>query len=354
MKTNKIPVIVCAVLTVLLAIAAVLCFVLPAPKPDGPVQVTETIKLGHYEDGNYNDYELNGKIKNVSDSSIVLYTEKSIVLFFNDDGSKVDTVTFANKATSITLAPGEEYDLSTSDNLYEVTGRVSSIVKVNVIVDGHTYTVSSGSSINSILCFVFIVLAVLFLTITIVSAKGLKKQAARAKSVGALVAQLGGGTVVRGFIGDRNEGKKAAAKTAGWAVGGALSAIFLGTGVFKVYSAEGGTELLVTDKYLYNIANGGADVNASNLQLITKEAFPVESIDVKNNTVVVSCADKIRCIKLFIDKKSTVTAEEMAAKLNDILVNAPAAEARAEAASAAEDPFASDDSVTASTVEEEK
>ena len=144
MKTNKIPVIVCAVLTVLFAIAAVLCFVLPAPKPDGPVQVTETIKLGHYEDGNYNDYELNGKIKNVSDSSIVLYTEKSIVLFFNDDGSKVDTVTFANKATTITLAPGEEYDLSTSDNLYEVTGRVSSIVKVNVIVDGHTYTVSSG------------------------------------------------------------------------------------------------------------------------------------------------------------------------------------------------------------------
>lgn len=100
MKTNKIPVIVCAVLTVLFAIAAVLCFVLPAPKPDGPVQVTETIKLGHYEDGYYNDYELNGKIKNVSDSSIVLYTEKSIVLFFNDDGSKVDTVTFADKATS--------------------------------------------------------------------------------------------------------------------------------------------------------------------------------------------------------------------------------------------------------------
>ena len=44
----------------------------------------------------------------------------------------------------------------------------------------------------------------------------------------------------------------------------------------------------------------------------------------------------------------------MAAKLNDILVNAPAAEVQAEAASAADDPFASDDSVTASTVEEEK
>ena len=339
MKVNKTPVIVMAILTAIFAIAAVVCLLLPTPDNGSPVKVTDKVKLSY--NYYYGGHELEGKIQNVSDKEVVLYSEHSIVLYFNDDDHTSDTVIF--EEDTLVLLPGEEFNLEDSLNLYNLTGSIS-VTRVRIEVDGVSYEVS-GTRPYTVLFFMLIILAIIFLAVTISVGIGVKNSAARARSIDALVTQMGGGTVVKGLISDKDQNKKNAAKSAGSVAVGAISAVFLGVGVYKIYPGASQSDFIIND-HLYVLNGNGKDVNPGNLQMITKNEFPVESVTVKKNNVIVKCIDNKRTIKLFTNKNSGITAQQLADKVNDILVNAPDP-VPVQNDAAASDPFASDSDVTA-------
>ena len=147
-------------------------------------------------------------------------------------------------------------------------------------------------------------------------------------------------TVITGNVTDKRESKKAAAKTAGWIIGGALSALFTGVGAYKVYSGTVQKEFIINKNSLYVLNNGV--VTANNLLKITPAEFDADSITVKKNIVTMTSVDKNQVIKFFTNRKSALSAEQIAEYLNNIFVNnvAPTVEESAQTdGEASSDPF---------------
>ncbi|MCM1437848.1 MAG: hypothetical protein NC131_01370 [Roseburia sp.] len=320
MKTKKTPLIICICLTVAFAIASVLCFVIPifTQKKDSPVEVSQTIKLEHKTVDGFRAYYLVGKIKNKTERTVTFKDDGGLKVYFS--GSNDVANDWLDGTPNITLQPDEEFDLSVG-TYYFVSSGVS-VSKVTIDVGGTTYYLvgRQGGGIASILGFVFIILTITMIIVTVSIARQRKTGNNREVALSAVCSQLGdGSTVIRGSLSDKNESKKAAAKTAGWVLGGALAAIFTGVGVYRVYSGTSLSEFIINKNRLYMLKDGGTTTDS--LINITPAEFAVESITVKKNKVIMKCADNKRSITLFADKKSDMTAERIAGYLNDIFVN---------------------------------
>ena len=318
MKKKKISLIVTICLTVAMAIATVLCFVIPifAQKKDAPVEVSQTIKLEYKSVNNVRAYYLVGKIRNKSDKPVSFKDNGGLKVYFNGSDDVADNWLGVDE---IELLPGEEFDLSVGVYYFRSSG--VSVSKVSIKIDGTTYFLvgRESGSIASILGVVFIIMTITMLIVTIALAKQNKTGARRAEILAEACNRLGGDCVViTGTVTDKSESKKAAAKTAGWVLGGALAALFTGVGFYRVYSGTSQKQFIINKNSLYLIQD--SDMTGDNLLKITPENYAVDSITVKKKTVIMKTADKKQTVKFITNKKSPLTAEQLYEYLNDIFI----------------------------------
>lgn len=345
---KKLNVIISLCFVIAFAVAAALCFVIPMlMSKNPPVEVSETVSVQYKSVDGYRAYYLVGKLRNKTENEIKIKNVGGIKVYFKGSdgvadswlGEKPETIEY------IYLQPGQEFDLEVGT--YYFTGSGVSVSRVTVDVEGKTYTIvgSASAGLPGVLGFLFIICAVVALILTISFARQNKVSGKRAVALEGVCANLGGEcAVLRGTLADKNESKKAAAKTAGWVFGAILTTIFTGTGVYKVYSGTTVMEFVLGKDALYVIKDSGANVSENSLVKVTREDYPVASIEVKKKNVVMKCSDNKQTITLFTDKKSALTAEQIAERLNDIFVKelpAPENEVFDEvsATNAADDPF---------------
>lgn len=346
MKNKTTTIIVTVCLTVAFAIAAVLCFVIPAisrsiAKKDCPVQAVDVKVESRYVSGYGRFYWLTGKIKNVSDEEIVIAPYGGIRVYFS--GSNGVANDFRDETTEdVHLAPNEAFDLYDNGGYFFESSSVS-VSKVIVTVDGVDYYVKGNEGgLVPILGFVFAILAVTMLIVAIATVRQNKTGAVRAETLADICNRLGDDSaVIYGTVTDKTESKKAAAKTAGWVIGGAIGALFTGVGVYRVYSGAVQKQFIINKNSLYLIQEG--DMTGENLLKITPDNYAVESVTLKKKTVIMKTADKKQTVKFSTDKKSPLTAERIAEYLNDIFINkvalAPEQAAPTIEAGSSEDPF---------------
>ncbi|MDE7083799.1 MAG: hypothetical protein K2O81_00990 [Clostridia bacterium] len=319
MKNKRTSLIVTICLSIAFAIAAVLCFVIPllTQKKDAPVEVSQTIKLEYKSVDGYRAYYLVGKIRNKSGRTVTFKDDGGLKVYFSgSDDVATDWLGIEN----IVLGPDEEFDLSVGT--YYFTSSSVSVSKVSIDINGNTYYLvgKAGGDIASILGLVFILLTVTMVIVTIASARQQKTGGKRAEALTAVCSQLGyDSTVISGNLTDKSESKKAAAKTASWIIGGIFSALFTGVGVYRVYSGTSQKQFIINRNSLYMLKDGG--VSADNLLNITPADFAVDSITVKKNKVVMKSVDKKQTFTFFTNKKSALSAEQIAEYLNNIFVN---------------------------------
>ncbi|MDE6690679.1 MAG: hypothetical protein K2K04_01790, partial [Clostridia bacterium] len=339
---KKISLIVTICLTVAFTIAAVLCFVIPmfTQKKNSPVKlVNNELRMTYVPtDSGRWAYFLYGKIRNTSNEVVTIKNKGGMTVSFkdatniwrdcwllnpelgddadlNDDSSYIDII----------LAPNETYDFSNCTHCFLSSAEVE---KLTVNIDGTSYVLygSSGANTASIFGFVFAILAVTMLIVTIASARQNKTGAIRAEALTAICNQLGNDSVVvYGSVTDKTESKKAAAKTAGWIIGGAIGALFTGVGVYRVYSGTVQKQFIINKNSLYLIQDG--NMTSENLLKITPDNYAVDSVTVKKNTVIMKTADKKQTVKFFTNKKSPISAEQIAEYLNNIFINEVAIDA---------------------------
>ena len=359
MKNKKVSLIVTICLTVAFAIAAVLCFVMPmltAQKKKSPVKLVNNELTMTYAptQGSGWAYFLYGKIQNTSDKVVTIKNKGGMKVTFKDVSNVWDDCWLLNPELGdnadldddrnyidITLAPNEIYDFSNCTYCFSSRAEVE---KLTVNIDGTAYVLygSEGGGIAPILGFIFAILAVTMLIVTIAGAKQNKTGANRAEALTAVCNQLGNDSfVITASVNNKDESKKAAAKTAGWVLGGAISALFTGVGYYRVYSRTALKDFIINKNALYMIKDG--DVSANNLLKISPDNFAVDSITVKKKNVIMKSADKKQTFKFLTDKKTPLSPEQIAQYLNDIFVNrvaiTEAACAPTDGTVSAEDPF---------------
>lgn len=337
MKKKKTPLIITICLTVAFAIAAVLCFVIPMmsqSKNNSPVKlVNDQLRMTYAptQSGGW-AYFLSGKIQNTSNEVVTIKNKGGMTVSFKDatnvwndcwllnpelgDDADLNDV---NNYIDIILAPNDIYDFSECTSCFRSSAEVE---KLTVNIDGTTYVLygNEGVNIASILGFIFAILAVTMLIVTIATARQNKTGAIRAEALTALCNQLGNDSVViYGSVTDKTETKKAAAKTAGWIIGGAIGALFTGVGFYRVYSGTVQKQFIINKNSLYLIQEG--DMTGENLLKITPDNYAVDSVTLKKKTVIMKTADKKQTVKFYTNKKSPLSAEQIAEYLNNIFIN---------------------------------
>ncbi len=341
MKNKKTSLIVTICMTVAFAIAAVLCFVIPMltqSKKNSPVKLVNNELTMTYAptQGSGWAYFLYGKIQNTSDKEVIIKNKGGMKVTFEDVtnvwedcwllnpnlGDDADLDDDSNYI-DIKLAPNEIYDFS--DCTYCFNSRAE-VEKLTVNIDGTSYVLygSQGVNVANIIGLIFIILSVTMLIVTVSYAKQKKTGAIRTEELAAVCNQLGSDSfVITASVNSKDESKKAAAKTAGWVVGGAISALFTGVGVYRVYSGTALKDFILNKNSLYLIKDG--DVSTENLLKITPDNFAIDSITVKKKNVIMKSADKKQTFKFLTDKNTPVSPEQIAEYLNNIFINKVAA-----------------------------
>lgn len=320
MKNKKLPVIISACVTLALILATVLCFLIPVitNTKNSPLEISEKPSFSYINDGIYSGYYLKGKIRNKSDKLVKIKNYGGLKIYFDGSDDVADNwLDGDNIVPYIYLEPNEEFDLLQGGWYFQSSG--VEVKKITVEIEGKTYVLlgSKISGLPSKLGFLFTLLALTAFIVTVAFAANIKNAAKREKAVNAMCANLGAEfTIIRGVITDKSESKKAAAKTAGWMLGATVGALFGGIGVFKVYSGTAQIDFIINDNSMYAVK--GIAVR-ENLIPVTKENYPVESITVKKNKVIMRCADNKQSVILFADKKSGLTAEKISEILKNVL-----------------------------------
>ncbi len=353
-KYNKAPFIILLCLTAAFIIAAALCFLVPKMiKPNAPVQLVNnkiTMTYGGSE-GAEDYYFLKDELKNVSDETVTISNIGGMEISFNNTNAKFDdcwrlkpglpeNANLENRANyiDIVLEPGETYDFSESTNC--LNGKTS-VNKILVYLDGASYSVYMIPSYTTALIVVFIIFALIFLILAFTQNKNQRNIAVRQQTALEMCSTNGQQCyLITVNVADKDEKKKAAAKNAGWIIGGFLSALITGRGVISVSSGTSNMEFVLSENSLHAIKSGSAPT-APQVTPVTRNDLTVASIETKKNKVVVKSADGKQTLTFFHDKKSPITVEQIAEYLNNIFVKPlpqPEAEA-AETAAPEVDPF---------------
>lgn len=351
-KYNRKPLIIYLCITAVMLIAALLCYIVPKMiKTDAPLELVNNRLTMIYGGDGY--YFLDGELKNVSDETITITNIGGMEVSFNNTDIKFDDCWLLkpdlpdnadledrSNYLDVVLAPGETYDFNNSTNC--LNGKTS-VTRLLVSYNGVKYNLYRDTSITNVLIVVFVIFALIFLILAVTQDKNQRNIALRHKAVLDMCAQSGEQSyILNGTLNDKNESKKAAAKTAGWALGAALSTIFIGGGVYRVYSGKAAAEFVLNEHSLFTV-NASSPQSAPTLTPITRNDFPVSAIETKKDKVIVRNTDGKQSITVFVDKKSPITAEQVSEYLNNIFtkpVPQPAAEVTENTESPDSDPFA--------------
>ena len=321
MKPNKKPAIVAFVITALLVIAGLLTIFVPKfIVPKAPVNLRgNNISLTKYTQG---FYVLKGELQNVSDETVTIKNNGGMKITFKNadpftDNWRLDS---NDRPVDVVLEPGEIYDFADCD--WYLTGSTS-VLEVTVNIDGNSYKIY-GNPVPMAVPVILFFAAVIALLLALSLLNGAKRNAKRLESINAFTGNLGGDFVMMtGSISDKDESKKAAAKTAGWVFGAVISTLFTGGGVYRVYSGTAAYDFLVSEDRLLLIKGAATP---EDFIAITKNDFPVDSLTVKKNSIVIKCADKKQVITLHRMRKCALTTEQLAERINNILVKGVNAE----------------------------
>ena len=320
MKVKKSGFIVALCFGLAFLIAAAVLFLIPAAKTH--IVVSEPIKVVMVN----GSYEWRGKIQNTGDEDFELNRYNFSVTvktsggdnYYGSDFWFIDT---NGKPTPVTLAPGEEYDLSTEIFMTDRDRTPSRVSQVCVEVDGIRYYLKGDPAQNSrravaLLC---ILLALVFIIVAFANLKNEKNKAKRYDDFtnNVLSAIPDGGVIVNGFMANKGDGKKAAAKSALSVIGGALSAIFLGVGFYKIYSGSTPKEFILTDDNLYINDPKNRSTSLEVMTRLDGANFPEPTVAAAKKRVTVTSNDGA-IVMTFPAVKGGVTVEELTAKLNKI------------------------------------
>ncbi len=331
MKAKKTSVIVCLVLAAIFAAVGVVLMLLP--EPYSPVTVSEEVTASYSSGRIYFD----GKLKNDSGESVVLtYLEIEVKVSGGTESGYIRETTV--------LAPGEEYDLN---GLYIQTWYSPSYVsQVNVTVDGADYTVYSSSGRYFAFTVLAFMVAVILAVIGVASIAGIFTLNKRYRQAEKDIAALCGDAVLAvGCYGRKGEAGKAAAKTAVSVIGGAVSALLFGFGVYKVYGSKDMKEFVVAENGLYVGNFTRNKFNPDNMQFISKNEIPDSEIVAENKKVTMTNPATGEYFLFDLSSHSTLTAEELKTRLEKMLSSRQAVREAAPAESntvpdGGEDPFA--------------
>lgn len=323
MKVKKTGFIVLLCFAAAFLITGVVLFLIPAPK--SPIIMSEKITVVR----NSGRYEWRGKIKNDTDKDIELNRFNFVVTVKTSGGDNYYSSDYWFVDGPIVLAPSEEYDLSTKEFMTDSDRTPSKVTKVLVIVDNVNYYLIGSPLQNRCRGFAIISLAVtvVFVICAVAVLRNGKKQAERYKAYETLVASLpNNGILINGFLSRKGDKKKAVAKSALSALGGAISAIFLGAGFYKVYSSSNPKEFILTDDALYvNDPNSG-NTSLDAMTRLDGAALPQPTVAVNKKLVTMTSADG-ELVFSFPYKNCGLTAEQLVAKLNATFAKRPDAAA---------------------------
>lgn len=112
-------------------------------------------------------------------------------------------------------------------------------------------------------------------------------------------------------------------KSALSALGGAISAIFLGAGFYKVYSSSNPKEFILTDDALFVNDPKSANTALDTMTRLDGSNLPDPTVAAKKNLVTLTSADG-EIVLSFNYKNSGITADELVAKLNALFSKRPA------------------------------
>ncbi|MDE6075472.1 MAG: hypothetical protein K2G26_03450, partial [Clostridia bacterium] len=271
-KHNKTPMIILLCFTAIFIIAAALCFLIPmlSPKPECPVEVSETIRIQRYSNSKY---DLVGKITNTSDSEVVINNYNGLRVYFS--GSDDVAKEWLEHEDYIHIQPGESFDLA--KGTYYFTADGVKVTRVTVEIDGITYYLVGGNSTPTVIAIVCGIFALIFLILAFTQNKSQRNLALRRQA--ALDMCSGNGKqcyIITANVADKDEKKKAAAKNAGWIVGGFLSALITGRGVISVSSGTSTMEFVLSENSLHAIKSDSTP-SAPQLNPITRNDLTVGS-----------------------------------------------------------------------------
>ncbi len=349
-KHNKTPLIAYLCLTAIFVIAALLCFLVPKMiKTDAPLElVNNRLTLVYGGDGYY---WLDGELKNVSDETVTISNIGGMEVSFSETSIKFDdcwrlkpglpeSANLENRANyiDIVLEPGESYDFNESTNC--LNGKTS-VTGLRVHLNGQSYSLYKNTSVTTVLIIVFIIFALIFLILAFTQNKNQRNIALRQQAALEMCSTNGQQCyIITANVADKDEKKKAAARNAGWIVGGLIGALITGRGVISVSSGTSNMEFVLSENSLHAIKADSTPA-APQLTPITRNDMPVASIQTKKNKVIVKSADGKKTLTFFHDKKSPLTVEQIEEYLNNIFVK-PVAQPEAKAAENAApevDPF---------------
>jgi hypothetical protein len=341
MKVSKAGVWVCLVLAAIFAVIGVVLFVV---KPaSGPIVVSKDLEAWTTTSGYL---VIDGKLKNDSDEELTItYIEIEVT---TDGPTQVIYLDYYNldedeDPADYVLAPGEEFNLSGYGVGCSYDAHTLTICKVTV--NGTEYTVYENMSAMTVFGVAMFIFAIVFIACalsTLVKAK--KEQKKYNDFADALMHSEGNGVLVGGTYAQKGEAGKAAAKTAASAVGGALSAAFLGVGFYKVYGGNAQRIFVVTDDGLYVGVNNKGALALANMNFIAKGTFGDCNVSTNKKQVILTnnvTAETFR----FNTANSNVTAEQLSERLRELVEYKPEPVAPVSEASPAdsnpsvEDPF---------------
>ena len=310
-KINKIPFIILITITVILAVAGVLfktTFTF-----GNPIKVTSRITCTQTYD-NSGNYKIGGKIKNISDKDITIDSYTFRITYKTDKSSEA---MYLEVDQPITISPNQEFDLSTFGTVRLNDWLNTNMTKMTMSVDGISYDLTANNT-ASIVLFVFAGLFGLCAILVLVS----QTKTAKAKNnLSAFASEnVPNSILVSGALFNKKDAKKNIGKSIASAMGGALSAAFLGFGVYKIYGTGVNCNFIIDSDKIYAFNQQTNKFNLNEAVVITGNDFANAEISTKKKDVIVTNKDKSTTL-IFKPAKANINIDELVLRLKEIFTN---------------------------------
>lgn len=310
MKSNKTGCFVLiAFASAFIIVSAVMSILQP---PASPVNVSSTPIVVKSDESPLGNVKLEFWLENVSDRDVTITSFEFTVKTDNEtEQVKDDTNVIALKA-------GEEKRLNFE---YQSDNNPEDLTKIVVKINGKEYIAfgmkPAYKGIGMLFGFLALLLDVLAVVCFIILLNKDKRYAAIEREIQARFA--GNALFVIGKYGKKGEAGKAVAKSTASFLGGALSALFLGFGVYRVYGAHEMKEFVVTDDRLYVGNPVRKGFNLDSMSYMPRGTFLESEVVAKKKTVTLRNKASGEFFAFNLSGSKTVTVEQLVNKLNTLL-----------------------------------
>lgn len=329
MKSKKTSVWVALALTAAFIIAGVVFLLLPN---NSPLKVEAGSIKTSYSSNNV--IYIYGRLTNTTGEDLEITYMEVIVTTSEEKITVYDDEPFV-------IASGETYDLYEDDwgaipDYYPANITISDIT---VTVDGVKYTVYENMPAYTVAAIAMIIFAVIFAVLTLTMFLNARKMQKRYDEMNATLANMSGdGILLGGVYTQKNAAGKNAAKTAASVAVGAVSAAFLGVGVYKVYGGNTQREFIVTDNGLYIGVPSKNPINFAEMNFIPKGKFGDCEVTVKKKNVILTNNTTNETF-IFDTANSTANTEQFADRLRALIAYVPESATNETEAPPPADPF---------------